>query len=45
MFQQYIGSGANWFILIVAVIIGFVNALIYIDFQKTKKERNQAENQ
>ncbi len=40
MFQQYIGDGANIFITIVAVIIGFVAALGYIDFLKTKKEQN-----
>jgi predicted negative regulator of RcsB-dependent stress response len=41
MFEQVIGDGANLFILIVAVIIGFVGALGYVDFQKTKKEENQ----
>jgi hypothetical protein len=41
MFQQYVGTGADWFILIVAVIIGFVNALAFIDYQKTKKEQKQ----
>jgi hypothetical protein len=42
MFQQYVGTGADWFILIVAVIIGFVNALAFIDYQKTKKEQKQS---
>jgi nucleoside permease NupC len=35
MFQQYIADGANIFIAITAVIIGFVAALVYVDFLKT----------
>jgi hypothetical protein len=38
MFQEYIQDGANTFIAIVAVLIGFATALGYIDFLKTKKE-------
>lgn len=38
MFEQNVGDGANLFVTIVAVIIGFGAALGYIDFQKTKKE-------
>lgn len=38
MFEQVAGDGANLFISIVAVIIGFAAALGYVDFQKTKKE-------
>ena len=38
MFHQYIGDGANVFIAIVAVLIGFVAALGYVDFLKVKKE-------
>ena len=41
MFEQYIGSGANIFIAIVAVIIGFAAGLGYIDFLKTKKEEKK----
>lgn len=41
MFEQVIGDGANLFIIIVAVIIGFGAALGYVDFQKTKKEENK----
>jgi Na+/alanine symporter len=41
MFQQYIGSGANIFIAIVAVIIGFATAMGYIDYTKTKKQENK----
>ena len=39
MFEQVIGDGANLFIIIVAVIIGFVGALAYIDFLKVNKDQ------
>lgn len=42
MFEDYIGPGADAFIAIVAVIVGFVAAMGYIDFlrinRKDKKE-------
>jgi hypothetical protein len=41
MFHQYIGSGANIFIAIVAVIIGFIAAMGYVDFQKTTKKEEK----
>ncbi|HRK55299.1 MAG TPA: hypothetical protein PK185_15395 [Cyclobacteriaceae bacterium] len=41
MYEQVIGDGANLFIIIVAVLVGFVAALGYIDAQKTKKEDNR----
>jgi hypothetical protein len=41
MFEQYIGDGANLFIIIVAVLIGFATALGYLDFLKTKKEEKK----
>jgi hypothetical protein len=40
MFQQYIGSGANIFIAIVAVLIGFATAMGYIDYMKTTKKQD-----
>lgn len=40
MFDQIIANGANIFIIIVAVLIGFAAALGYVDYQKTKKEEN-----
>lgn len=43
MFESFAGSGANLFITIVAVVIGFVAAIGYIDFQKTKKQENKEE--
>ncbi len=41
MFDQYIGDGANVFIAIVAVLIGFAAALGYIDFKKVKKNEKK----
>ncbi len=41
MFHQYIGSGANIFIAIVAVLIGFAAAMGYVDFQKTTKKEEK----
>ncbi len=41
MFQQYIATGANIFIAIVAVIIGFAAALGYTDFLKTTKKEEK----
>jgi len=43
MFEQYLGSGANTFITIVAVIIGFVAAIGFLDFQKTKNNEQKGE--
>ena len=41
MSGQIIGDGANLFIIIVAVIIGFVAALSYVDFLKVKKDEKE----
>ena len=41
MFEQYIGDGANTFIIIVAALIGFATALGYLDFLKTKKDQEE----
>ncbi|MBL7846209.1 MAG: hypothetical protein JNL40_01980 [Cyclobacteriaceae bacterium] len=42
MFYQVVGDGANLFVLIVAIIIGFVNALAFVDAEKVKKEEEQS---
>ena len=41
MFEQYIADGANLFIVIVAVLVGFATALGYLDFMKTKNEEKK----
>ncbi len=41
MFEQVIGNGANLFIIIVALLIGFMNALAYHDMIKVKKEQEE----
>jgi len=43
MFQQYVQDGANTFIAIVAVLIGFAAALGYVDFLKTKGANGKKE--
>lgn len=42
MIEQVIGNGANLFILIVALLFGFVNALAYVDMKKVEKEQNES---
>ena len=37
-FEQAIGSPANAFIIIVAVVVGFVSAIGFLDSKKTFKE-------
>jgi len=41
MFNQVVGDGANLFVTIVAVIIGFAAAMGFIDFRKVKKEEEE----
>jgi predicted negative regulator of RcsB-dependent stress response len=41
MFEQNVADGANLFITIVGVIIGFAAAIGYIDYQKVKKEEEK----
>jgi len=45
MSEQIIGEGANIFITIVAVIIGFVAALGFVDFLKVKKDEEGEQHQ
>lgn len=42
MFEQNVGDGANIFVTIVAVIVGFAAAMGYIDYnKKTKKQEDK----
>ena len=43
MFQQYTGDGVSIFSAIVAVLIGFVAALGYIDFRKVKEDEKRVD--
>lgn len=45
MFREYIGSGADAFIAIVAVIVGFVAAMGYLDFLRIRGENKKEEEQ
>jgi hypothetical protein len=38
IFNQVVGDGANLFMLIVAIVIGFAAGMAYTDYTKTKKE-------
>jgi hypothetical protein len=40
-FDQVIGSGANIFLLIIAILFGFVNALAFVDARRVKKEQEE----
>ena len=41
LFSQIVGDGANLFVVIVAIIIGFAAGMGYTDYLKTKKEENK----
>lgn len=43
MFNQVVADGANLFVIILAVIVGFASALGYIDYQKTTKNQQRPE--
>jgi len=38
IFNQIVGDGANLFMVIVAIIIGFVAGMSYTDMLRTKKD-------
>ena len=44
MFNQVVGSGANAFLIIVAVLIGFVAGLSYVDSRRQKEKERNGEN-
>jgi hypothetical protein len=41
MFHQFVGDGANIFIAIVAVIIGFAAAMGYTDYVRTTRKEEK----
>ena len=41
MFNQVVSSGANAFLIIVAVLAGFVAGLSYVDFLREKKQQSE----
>ena len=43
MFNQVVGSGANAFLIIIAVLAGFVAALSYVDFVREKKKEESGD--
>ena len=43
MFNQVVGSGANIFLIIVAVLVGFAAGLSFVDFKREKKKEQPGE--
>ncbi len=43
MFNQVVGSGANTFLIIVAVLVGFAAGLSFVDFKREKKKEQPGE--
>lgn len=41
MFEQFVGDGANIFVAIVAVLVGFAVGMGYSDYVKTTKEQKK----
>ena len=41
MFEQVVGYGANLFVTIIAVIVGFAAAMAIVDFRKVSKEEEE----
>ena len=41
MFNQVVGDGANLFVIIVAVVIGFAAGMSFVDFRRVKKEEEE----
>ncbi len=42
-FEQNVGDGANLFVIIVAIIIGFVSAVGFLDKRKVTKDQQKEE--
>lgn len=40
MMEQYIGDGANTFIIIIACLVGFAAAVGFLDFRRANKENH-----
>jgi uncharacterized membrane protein YwzB len=38
MFNQNVADGANLFVIILAVIVGFASAMGYVDYLRTKQK-------
>jgi len=43
MFEQVVGGGANTFLIIIAIVVGFVSALGFVDSKKTMKDNEHNE--
>jgi uncharacterized membrane protein YuzA (DUF378 family) len=41
MFNQVVGDGANLFVIIITVIVGFAAAMGFVDFRKVSNEEEE----
>lgn len=41
IFDQMVGSGANAFVIVIAIVVGFVSAVSFNDSRKTFKENDE----
>jgi hypothetical protein len=41
MFNQNVADGANLFVIILSVLVGFAAAMGYVDFKRTKREEKK----
>ena len=43
MFNQVVGSGANTFLIIFAILVGFAAGLSYVDYVREKKKEQSGD--
>jgi general stress protein CsbA len=41
MFNQVVGSGGNTFLIIIAVLVGFIAGLAYVDYLREKQKQSE----
>jgi len=41
MFNQNVADGADLFVIILSVLVGFAAAMGYVDFRRTKREEKK----
>ena len=41
MFNQVVGNGANLFVIIITVVVGFAAGMGFVDFKKVTKEEEE----
>jgi|GEM_PF-313765 len=41
MFNQVVGDGANLFVIILAIVVGFAVGMGFVDFKKVSREEEE----